>query len=157
LVFSQATVASNRVDSFIRNTYEVLRPLSLETVNEPMTDHSFLTADHTVEMSRFGKDTSIVVNYGDTEFKNRIADLPPHGFYVDSPDYQAFYATRFHTMTFTKPTMMTVLCGKKEDAMVQSPRNEKSCRVFHAFGDSHIKLFGNDLDLGDSNLRYISK
>ena len=117
LVFAQGTVASNRVDSFIRNTYEVLRPLSLETVNEPMTDHRFLTEDHSVEMSRFGNDTSIVVNYGDTEFRDGTADLPPYGFYIDSPDYQAFYALRFHTMTFTKPTMMTVLCGKQESGM----------------------------------------
>jgi hypothetical protein len=157
LVFSQGVVASNRVDNFIRNTYEVLRPLSLETVNEPMTDHSFLTVDRTVEMSRFGKSTSIVVNYGDTEFKNSVADLPPHGFYIDSPDYQAFYATRFHAMTFTKPTMMTVLCGKQKDAMGQSPRNEKSCRIFHAFGDSHVKLFGKTLDLGNINLHYVSR
>jgi hypothetical protein len=157
LVFSQGSVASNRVDSFIRNTYEVLRPLSLETVNGPMTDHSFLTADHTVEMSRFGKGLSIVVNHGNIKFKNNIADLPPYGFYVDSPNYQAFYATRFHAMTFSKPTMMTVLCGKQESGMLQSPRSTNSCRVFHAFGDSHVKLFGKHRDLGDSNLSDASR
>jgi hypothetical protein len=157
LVFAQGTVASNRVDSFIRNTYEVLRPLSLETANEPMTDHRFVTADHSVEMARFGNDTTIVVNYGSTEFKDGTADLPPYGFYIDSPDYQAFYASRFHGMSFTNPTMMAVLCGKQESGMSTSAKQHGSCRLFHAFGDSNVQLFGQNLTLNDSSVTYISK
>jgi hypothetical protein len=157
-VFAQGNVASNRVDSFIRNTYEVLRPLSLITVNEHMTDHRFLTPDHSVEMSRFGKDTTIVVNYGDVPYKDGTADLPPYGFYIDSPDYQAFYATRFHTMDFTEPTMMTILCGEQEGGMgATAAQSAHSCRIFHAFGDSHARIFGVTRSFGESGVDYVSR
>jgi hypothetical protein len=156
LVFAQGDIASNRVDSFIRNTYEVLRPLALETADTPMTDHRFLTGDHSVEMSRFG-DMSIVVNYGGTEFKDATADLPPYGFYIDSPDYQAFYASRFHAMHFTVPTMMTVLCGKQASGMDSSPAPSASCRVFHAFGDTKLQLFGRSLDLRQSSVTHVTR
>ncbi len=158
LVFAQGDVASNRVDSFIRNTYEVLRPLSLVTVNEPMTDHRFLTADHSVEMSRFGNDTTIVVNYGDAPYKDATADLPPYGFYIDSPEYQAFYASRFHAMIFTEPTMMTVFCGSQERGMGASPdQAAHACRIFHAFGDTHVQIFGNSRPLLNSSVTYLTQ
>ena len=74
-----------RTDQFIKNTYEVLSPLNRLTGYLPMTGHSFLTADRMVEATRFGDDVRITVNYGKDSYKTPDAELPPHGFLIQSP------------------------------------------------------------------------
>ena len=77
------------IDQFIKNTWEVLSPLNRLTSLMPMEDHRFLTADRQVELTRFGKDVEITVNYGTRDFERHGAVLPQYGFLVESPTYYA--------------------------------------------------------------------
>ena len=60
----------NSVDQFIKNTYAVLSPLHRMTATLPMEDHQFLQPDGSVQMTRFGADVNIWVNYGPRDRKS---------------------------------------------------------------------------------------
>ncbi len=107
-------------DQFIKNTYEVLSPLCRVTALMEMTDHQFLTDDRLVELTRFGEDVEIVVNFGDGEFAWRDSLIGPHGFLVTSPSLVAFCATRYKGVEYTEPTMFVAWCaGRKEPGPVR--------------------------------------
>ncbi len=94
------------VDQFIKNTYEVLSAVNRETALLPMTDHRFVTADRSVERTRFGTDVEITVNYGPEAYEMGGVVLPRYGFVVKSPRMEAFCATRYDGVSYTEPTLM---------------------------------------------------
>ena len=103
MVFAQGGRFPNPTDRFIKNTYEILSPLVRSTALEPMTDHRFLTPDRKVESSRFGSDTTITVNFGESDFAMEGAVLPEWGFLIESPTFTAFYARSYGAVKYGEP------------------------------------------------------
>ena len=136
-------------DAFIRNTYEFMSPLNELTAQLPMTDHRFLTPDGLVEMTRFGADVSVVINASPknatVQFVDgtaeKVADklksitLPPFGFVVHSPTFQAFHAMDWEGVRYDKPTLFTIrsLDGRPL-------HRSKRIRVYHAFGSPKLAI-----------------
>ena len=116
----------------------MLSPLNRITAERPLDSHEFLSADRTLQRTRFG-DLAVTVSYG------QAADLgahrvPPGGFVIESPHFIAFCAVRYNGLDYTTPTLFTArsLDGKPiaESAQV---------RVYHGFGDPRLRLAGRDL------------
>jgi hypothetical protein len=141
------TEGLHHVDRYVKNTYEILSPLSELTSRVTMTQHEFLTPDRKVRRTVFGEGAEameVVVNLGATEFRRATksggeAVLPPYGFVVDSPPFVAFCATKWNGLAYDAPAMFTVrsLDGK--------PIAESSkVRIYHGFGDPRIKVGGTE-------------
>ena len=123
-------------DRLIKNTYEILSPLNRITARTPMTNHRFLTEDRTVEQTRFG-DVTITVNYGEHAYHTGSAELPQYGFLVQSPCFEACYATVYESLKLSEPTMLVArsLDGK--------PLAESgNIKIYRAFGDRRLNLSG---------------
>lgn len=117
-------------DRFIKNTYEILSPLSRITAHTPMTAHEFLTPDRKVERSRFG-DVEITVNYGEKPYRAGKTVLPRWGFLVQSPTFVAFYATEYRGKKLSSPTMLSAW------AVDGKPLSKSAnVRIHRAFGDA---------------------
>ena len=98
----------NRIDQFIKNTYEFLSPLHRLTAMMPMTDHEFLAVDQSVERTRFGAEVEVVVNYGKQEFKFSEAALPQWGFLIKSPRLIAFCTRAYQGLDYPEPTLFVI-------------------------------------------------
>jgi hypothetical protein len=132
------------MDRFVKNTYEILSPLNELTAQLPLTEHQFLTADRKVQRTVFGSGpgaVEVIVNLGPSEFRNRTRSrkevvLPTYGFLVESPGFVALQASNWNDLRYEVPTLFTIrsLDGKP---LSRSGR----ARVFHAFGDSRLKLW----------------
>jgi len=120
-------------DQFIKNTYEVLSPLSRVTAYLPMTGHRFLTPDRSVEATRFGDDVEITVNYGERAYETKDATLPRYGFLVRSPGLIAFCATRFAGFSYAEPTLI-VLRSLDDQPLSTSSR----VRAYRGFGGKQV-------------------
>ncbi|MBM4047393.1 MAG: hypothetical protein FJ279_19985, partial [Planctomycetes bacterium] len=137
----------NETDRFIKNTYEVTSWLNRLTAETPMTDHKFLTADHSAEYSAFG-DVRIWVNYGENlplRFAEREVEpvaLPEHGFLVLSPTFVAFHATRFGGVTYEPSALFTArsLDGRPIG-------DSQRVRIYHGFGDPRVRLGGKEFQV----------
>jgi hypothetical protein len=120
-------------DRVIKNTWEVLSPLNVLTAERTLDDHEFLSADRLVQRTRFG-DLTITVAYGKPA---RVSDttLPAYGFLVESPDYIALCATRYHGLDYATPVLFTVrsLDGKPI-------ADSSKVRIYHGFGDRRIRI-----------------
>jgi hypothetical protein len=120
-------------DRVIKNTWEVLSPLNLITAERPLDRHEFVSADRTLQRTRFG-DLTITVSYGQAADvgANRV---PAYGFIVESPGFVAFCATRYNGIDYATPTLFTArsLDGRPlaESAQV---------RVYHGFGEPRLRL-----------------
>jgi hypothetical protein len=125
------------IDQFIKNTYEVLSPLSRVTALLPMTDHRFLTPDRKVETTRFGDDMNITVNYGEKDYTAGDAVLPQYGFAVQSPTLVAYYARSYRNLNYAPPALF-VLRSLDEKPLSSSSR----VRIYHGFGDSRVEWRG---------------
>jgi len=123
----------NLIDQFIKNTYEVLSPLSRITALMEMTDHRFLTADRKVETTRFGAGVSITVNYGPADFTTNSTVLPQYGFLVQSPTFVAFYAKTYRGLQYREPALFVIrsLDGKPLST-------SRRVRFYHGFGDRRV-------------------
>ena len=127
----------NLIDQFIKNTYEVLSPLHRVTALMPMTDHRFLTADRSVEQTRFGDSVEITVNYGAQDYETARATLPRWGFLVESPTLIAFHARRYGRLRYREPSLFVV---RSEDG---KPLNSSGrVRIYRGFGDGTIEFRG---------------
>jgi hypothetical protein len=122
-------------DAFIRNTYEFLSPLNELTAALPMTDHRFLTRDGRVELTRFGKDTTVVINASAKNYVHEGTALPPFGFVVQSPTFVAFHALDWQGVRYPRPALFAIrsLDGQPLD-------RSKRIRVYHAFGSPKLAL-----------------
>ncbi|MEN6345538.1 MAG: hypothetical protein ABFE16_09525, partial [Armatimonadia bacterium] len=127
-------------DRVIKNVWEVLSPLNVITAERPLDSHEFLTADRLLQRTRFG-DLTVTVAY---EKPAKIGDneVPAYGFVVESPGFIAFCATCYNGVDYATPTLFTArsLDGKP---LAQSSK----VRVFHGFGDKHLRLFGKDFEV----------
>jgi hypothetical protein len=126
-------------DRFIKNTYEVLSHLQRLTAEHPMIHHEFLTADRSVERSRFGGDVEVTVNYGPRTYSVGDTVLPANGFLIESPTFVAFHAQRYGGRVYDPTAMFTIrsLDGKPIAA-------SKRIRIFHAFGDPRVSVNGKE-------------
>jgi len=124
-------------DGFIKNTYEVLSPLSRLTALMPMTDHRFLTANRKAERTRFGKDVEITVNYDPADLVLKNAVLPQYGFLIESPTLLAFHARGYGAMKFTQPTMLVI-----RSADGKNLKSSRNIQMYNAFGDRPVKWNG---------------
>ena len=123
----------NRLDQFIKNTYEFLSPLHKLTALMEMTNHEFLTPDRMVEKTTFGSDVEVVVNYGEKEFAHRDVVLPQWGFLITSPELVAFCARSFRGVEYPEPTLFVI---NSQDG---KPLGESGkIRVYRGFGGDTV-------------------
>ncbi len=137
----------NRADQFIKNTYEVLSPLGRSTALKPMTDHRFVTADRKVESTRFGNDTEITVNFGETDYAAAHAVLPQWGFVIESPTMKAFYARRYGSVQYAEPALFVI--RSLDDKPLSSSRQ---VRIYHGFGDNRVEFRGKVVEVENERL-----
>lgn len=131
------------MDRFIKNTYEVLCPLNELTAQMAMTQHQFLTPDRKVERTVFGQgsgEVQVLVNDSSTNYvcSSKLGGrllLPPFGFLAESPTFVAFHALNWNGVRYDSPAMFTL--RSLDD---QPLSRSHQVRVFHAFGDEHIRL-----------------
>jgi hypothetical protein len=120
-------------DRVIKNTWEVLSPLNLITAERPLDSHEFVSADRSLQRTRFG-DLTVTVSYG-KEADIGANRVPAYGFVIESPTFVAFCATRYNGIDYATPTLFTArsLDGKPiaESAQV---------RVYHGFGEPRLRL-----------------
>lgn len=133
------------LDRFVKNTHEVLSPLNELTAQKPMSRHQFLTPDRRVQRSVFGEGAGameVIVNAGRGEYRHRSKHggevvLPPGGFLVESREFAAFHALSWGGRSYEAPVLFTLrsLDGRPLE-------RSRRIRVFHAFGDAHLRLGG---------------
>jgi hypothetical protein len=129
-----------RTDRVIKNVWEVLSPLNRITAELPLDDHRFLTPNRLVQQTKFG-DVTVTVAY------EKPADIgeqrvPAYGFIVDSPRFIAFCATRYNGVDYASPTLFTA-----ESLDGQWLGQSTKVRIYHGFGDRHVRLFGKDFEV----------
>jgi hypothetical protein len=131
------------MDRFVKNTYEILSPLNELTAEMQMTQHEFLTPDRKVQRTVFGEGAEaveVVVNDGDRTLRHKArlggtVRLPPQGFVVEAPTFVAFHALNWNGVKYASAPLFTL---RSLDGLPL--RRSVKVRVFHAFGDSRIKL-----------------
>ncbi len=131
------------MDRFVKNTYEILSPLNELTARMQMTSHKFVTPDRKVQESVFGEGSDAVttlVNEGDSTYAcvSKLGGkvlLPPNGFLIEGPQFAAFAALSWNGVRYDSPVLFTLrsLDGKPLSG-------SRAVRVFHGFGDAHIRL-----------------
>ena len=128
-------------DRVIKNTYEVCSALNRLTANTPMTAHEFVSTEPRVERSEFGE-FEITVNYGPGSYEMQDVELPPNGFFVHSPRFWAMHVTHLGSVEYD-PSAMFVVESLDEKPVTQSTK----MRIFHAFGDPHIRIAGKAFEV----------
>ncbi len=134
-----------QTDRVIKNVWEVLSPLNSITAELPLDDHRFLTEDRSVQQTRFGDVTITVAYQNRAELGDHV--VPPYGFIVESPQFVAFCALRYNGVDYATPALFTArsLDGK--------PLSEsQQVRIFHGFGDPHLKLHGKDFEVARESI-----
>jgi len=132
-------------DRFVKNTYEILSPLNEITAQMQMTRHEFLSPDRRIQHTVFGEGNGkveVVVNASERRFplKSRaggMISLPPDGFLVESPEFVAFHALSWNGQTYASAPLFTL---RSLDGLPLA--RSRKVRVFHAFGESKIKIGG---------------
>jgi len=132
----------NRLDQFIKNTYEFLSPLHRLTATMPMTGHEFLTEDKKVEMTRFGTDVEVIVNYGATQYSVSDTVLPQWGFLIRSPQLVAFCARSHGGIDYPEPTLFVMQSQDKKPL-----QGSQKIRVYRGFGGSTVKVGGKEIEV----------
>lgn len=126
-------------DRFIKNTYEVMSPLNELTAKLPMTNYQFLTPDGLVRRTIFGTDVEVIVNLGRGNYRAATAGgetlLPPYGFSIWAPQFQAFHALSWRGIEYRHPALFAIrsLDGR-------SIEKSQKLRIFHGFGDPRVKV-----------------
>jgi hypothetical protein len=125
----------NRIDQFIKNSYEFLSPLHKLTALMEMTNHEFLTADRKVEKTTFGASVEVVVNYGEKEFTHLDVVLPQWGFLITSPELVAFCASSYQGLEYPEPTLF-VINSQDGKPLAESGK----IRVYRGFGGDTVAV-----------------
>lgn len=128
-------------DRVIKNVSEVLSPLNQVTAESPLSCHEFLTPDRLLQRTCFN-DLTITVAY---EKPASVGDnkIPPYGFVIEGPTLIAFCATRYNGVDYARPALFV---ARSLDG--QPIRSSAKVRIFHGFGDPHIRLFGKEFTVG---------
>jgi len=125
----------------IKNVVEVLGPLQARVAGVAMTDHRFLTADHSVERTAFG-DVRVTVNYGQDVYVDGFVSLPRHGLRIESPTFVAVHAVRFAGRDYPDGVLFTLT------SLDGLPLPEsRSIRIYHGFGDRRLRLDGRTIEV----------
>jgi len=76
----------------------------------------------------------VVVNKAWQRYTGQGIVLPPYGFVIQSPAFQAFHAFSWNGLSYEKPVLFTLrsLDGKPIASSSQ-------VRIYHAFGDERIR------------------
>ena len=119
------------------NTYKICGPLNSITSNSPMTYHTFLTSDRTVQRSRFGDDVEITVNYGSTPYSWGSTVLPQYGFLIESPTHVAFRASAYGGRTFSQSTLAVVTSTNGMPIATST-----AVSTYRAYGDTAVTVAG---------------
>jgi hypothetical protein len=127
----------NRIDQFIKNTYEFLSPLHRLTATKAMNHHEFLTDDRTVEKTVFDTDVEVIVNYGERDFSSGDVVLPQWGFLIRSPKLVAFCARSYDGLDYEEPTLF-VIESRENLALSDSGK----IRIYRGFGGDSVMLNG---------------
>jgi hypothetical protein len=133
------------VDVYVKNTYEVLAPLNVQTARVRMTRHEFLTPDRLVRRSVFGEGAEavqVIVNLGRAPFACTTQTggevvLPAYGFVVDGPRLAAFVASKWGGLEYADPPLL-VLESQDGKPLATSAK----VRAYHGFGDARVRLSG---------------
>ena len=131
------------MDRFIKNTYEILSPLNEITALMQMTRYEFLTPNRQVRRSVFGDGANavqVIVNVSSTNYvcRSKLGGqviLPPFGFLAESPAFAAFHALSWKGTRYDSPVLFTL-----HSLDNQPLAHSRKVRVYHAFGDSKIRL-----------------
>ncbi len=128
-------------DRLIKNVVEVLGPLQARVAGVAMTDHKFLTADHSVERTAFG-DVRVTVNYGNAVYADGFVSLPRFGIRIESPTFVAVHAVRFAGMDYPDGVLFTLT------SLDGLPLPEsRAIRIYHGFGDRRLRLDGRTIEV----------
>ena len=130
-------------DRFLKNTHELLGPLSAITTHARLTQLEFLTPARTVRRAVFGDPkgevrATVTVNFGSSEFVvqsplgGEVA-LPPWGALIETPSFVAFHARSWAGRSYETPVLFTIRTDENGD------------RIFHGFGDERINWRGREL------------
>ena len=128
-------------DVFLKNTHEVLGPLSGLTAQERLTKFEYLTPDGSVRRAIYGQGdgaTQVIVNFDAKDAsvespRGKTVILPQWGFVIDGPKFAAFYAKQWNGRSYPDRVLFTLQA-------VEGDRLETAAktRIFHAFGDPLI-------------------
>ena len=136
-------------ERFIKTTYEVLTAVArLRARNEL---HSFERLDDSgaVQRVHYGFDLRITINRGEQPYEDPDGKfvLPRYGFWIQHPFFFAFHATMANGVTYKKPALFTIRPLENKLWLRAS-----KVRVWHAFGDSEVRLGGKRFDIPDGEL-----
>ncbi len=121
-------------DRMIKNSWELVSYTHRAIGDSLMESHQFL-GEH-AEHSSFGE-LDVWVNYGDELLELEGARLGKYGFLVRSPGFVAFHALEREGVESSTSACFTL---RSLDGL---PLEEsRRVRVFHAFGDPHVRLWG---------------
>jgi hypothetical protein len=128
-------------DRLIKNVYEITSPLNELTIHEEMTDHEFLIPNSIqVIKTIFGRETTVVVNKGESKYEWEGFELPARGFIIDSPKFVAFRLQKYNDIEYSDPPLYTI--RSLDDKKIE---NSETVRVYHGFGDDTIAIKNNHL------------
>ncbi len=95
--------ASKEMLTTLRPQVAILCPLHALTFPAFLTAHEFLTPDFLVEEAHYSDKTYVLINQSETElYETGELLLPPGGFYVRHPQFEAHDALRVRTVEFSK-------------------------------------------------------
>ena len=80
-LFDEKTWAENEQRFLL--SYRTISPVLRQVGSAEMLGHEFLTADHTVQRTRFADGTAVTVNFGDRPYREPGGTLAPLGFRVE--------------------------------------------------------------------------
>jgi hypothetical protein len=126
---------------------------SLHDITSNLETEKFqvLGADSKVKRSVFGTGrdaVEVIVNEGEAKFSwhSKIGGdvlLPPYGFLIEAPSFAAFCALNWNGVNYGSPVMFTL---RSTDGKSLGEKGG-NCRVYHAFGDSRIKVGDQAYDI----------
>jgi len=140
-------------DAFIRNTYEFMSPTNELAMMLLMTDHRFLNAERSAELTVFGdNEVRIVVNAGPKDLEFEGVRLPPFGFVVTSPTFIAYHARNWSGIAYEEPTLMTM---RSLDGLPLAA--SKRVRLYRGFGGRCTRVPGAPKDVSVERERVLGR
>jgi len=127
----------NTVDRFIKNTYEVLSPVSRALVSERMTGFRRLGPNGLLVETEFGPHNRILVNEEREPVEVEGAVLPPFGFIARTERFLALHVSHWQGVAYPRPVLFTVASadGRPLDECARA-------RIFHGFGVPRLSWRG---------------
>jgi hypothetical protein len=121
-------------DRTLKNVFELLSPLCRLTRDRPMTTQRFLSADRSVEETRFG-DLTVTANFGARPFAVGETLLGEFGVLVESPTFVAFHALAREGVDYPGGALFTL---QSQDGLPIASASR--VRVWHGFGKRSVRV-----------------